>query len=63
MSFMLTIFMHLWLKFENRRRDRLAAEGAHPQPEDYTEEQRHAERERGDYARYVLNSIQAMRFN
>lgn len=41
--------MHIYLKRENARRDRLAAERG-LQPEDYTEEQKHAERELGDYA-------------
>lgn len=56
MSFFLTIFMHLYLKRENARRDRLAAE-AGLQPEDYTEEQRYAEREKGDYASFYRYTV------
>ena len=49
MSFALTLFMHLYLVRENRRRDEeMKAKGL--TLEDYTDEMKAAERERGDYA-------------
>lgn len=56
MSFCLSAFMIVWLKRENARRDQWAVE--HQMfPESYTQEQKMAERTKGDYAsffRYTL---------
>jgi hypothetical protein len=57
MSCILSIFMTIYLRRENARRDRFAAANGLPAPEDYTEEMREAEREKGDNAtffRYVI---------
>ena len=56
MSLVLSIFMHIYLRRENARRDRLALEN-NLQPEDYTEEQKHAERDKGDYASFFRYTI------
>jgi hypothetical protein len=51
MSMCLSIFMHFWLRRENARRD-----AEHKDPREYTMEEMHAEREKGDHAtffRYV----------
>jgi len=56
MSFCLSSFMWWWLKQENARRDRWAAENQ-MFPENYTQEQKMAERTKGDNAsffRYTL---------
>jgi hypothetical protein len=54
MSFLLSAFMTVYLRAENRRRDRRAEE---THINGYTAEQKYEERERGDYAsffRYTL---------
>ena len=56
MSFILSAFMLVYLKRENARRDRWAVEH-NMFPDSYTEEQKFAEREKGDHAsffRYTL---------
>ncbi|KIM33275.1 hypothetical protein M408DRAFT_152128 [Serendipita vermifera MAFF 305830] len=57
MSCILSIIMTIYLRRENTRRDREGAEKGLPTPENYTEEMREAEREKGDDAsffRYVI---------
>jgi len=56
MSFCLTLFMHFYLKRENARRNQWAIEN-NLQPEDYTEEQKYAEREKGDYASFFRYTV------
>ena len=49
--------MTLYLRRENARRDLYAAANGLPEPENYTDEMREAEREKGDNAtffRYVI---------
>ena len=49
--------MTIYLRRENARRDRYAVDNGLPAPENYTEEMREAEREKGDNAtffRYVI---------
>jgi nitrate/nitrite transporter NarK len=52
MSTCLSVFMTWWLRRENTRRDR-----EHKHPEDYTEEERNAEREKGDHASFFRYTI------
>lgn len=57
MSCTLAILMTLYLRWENAKRDREGAAKGLPAPENYTDEMRAAEREKGDYAsfyRYVI---------
>lgn len=56
MSFCLTMFMHFYLKRENARREKWALDN-NMQPEDYTEEQKYAEREKGDYASFFRYTV------
>jgi len=51
MSFLLSVFMTVYIKAENRKRDRWAEENQ-MWPSAYTEEQKYAEREKGDYASF-----------
>lgn len=56
MSLTLQVIMYTYLKRENARRDKWAAEN-NMFPENYTQEQRYAERHKGDNAsffRYTL---------
>jgi hypothetical protein len=53
MSTILCIFMHIYLRRENARRDREYAKA----PEDYTDEERRLEREKGDYASFFRYTI------
>ncbi|CAL3973203.1 hypothetical protein PZA11_005501 [Diplocarpon coronariae] len=56
MSFMLTAFMTTWLRRENARRDQWALEN-NRQPENYTEQEKNAERELGDYATFYRYTV------
>jgi len=56
MSAVLTVFMTLYLRRENARRDQLALE-KNLQPEDYTEEQKLAERDMGDNATFYRYTV------
>ncbi|GES63963.1 major facilitator superfamily transporter [Aspergillus terreus] len=53
MSTILCIIMHIYLRRENARRDREYAKA----PEDYTDEERRLEREKGDYASFFRYTI------
>jgi hypothetical protein len=56
MSMLLSLFMRTYLSRENKRRDKWAQEN-NMIPGSYTEEQKFAEREKGDHAsffRYTL---------
>lgn len=57
MSLVLTAGMHLWLRAENARRDRAAEAEGGTRPEDYTEAQKSAERERGDAAGFYRYTV------
>ena len=59
MSFCLSLFMHLWLKRENARRDALHREtaGGLSHEEYYTEEKKALEREKGDHASFFRYTI------
>lgn len=57
MSFILCGFMTWYLRRENARRDRVAAENGWPKPEDYTEEQKVLEREKGDDASFFRYTV------
>lgn len=52
MAFCLTIFMTIYLRRENARRDR-----EYKAPADYTEEEKHAEREKGDNATFFRYTV------
>ncbi|KAH6677081.1 major facilitator superfamily domain-containing protein [Halenospora varia] len=56
MSAVLTIFMTLYLRRENARRDKWAVEN-NMLPENYTEDQKHAQREEGDSATFFRYTI------
>jgi hypothetical protein len=56
MSAVLTIFMSLYLRRENARRDAWAVEN-NMLPENYTEEQKKEEREKGDYATFYRYTV------
>jgi hypothetical protein len=56
MSAILTIFMSWYLRRENARREQWAAEH-NMQPENYTEEQKLAEREKGDNASFYRYTV------
>lgn len=56
MSFLLTCFMTLYLRRENARRNQWAIDN-NRQPEMYTEEEKHAERERGDNATFYRYTV------
>ncbi|EON63141.1 hypothetical protein W97_02368 [Coniosporium apollinis CBS 100218] len=56
MSFVLSLFMTMYLRWENRRRDQWALENK-IMPEEYTEEQKHLEREKGDYASFFRYTV------
>jgi hypothetical protein len=56
MSAVLTTLMTLYLRRENRRRDALAA-SINKLPEQYTEEERFAERENGDNATFYRYTV------
>ncbi|KAH9478028.1 putative transporter [Psilocybe cubensis] len=51
MSFVLSLFMHLYLKRENARRD-ASMKSLGYTLDSYTEEMKHSEREKGDYASF-----------
>ncbi|KAL5363707.1 major facilitator superfamily transporter [Aspergillus floccosus] len=53
MSTILCIIMHIYLRWENARRDREYPKA----PEDYTDEERRLEREKGDYASFFRYTI------
>lgn len=56
MSFCLTMFMSFYLRRENARRDQWAIDN-NLQPEDYTEDQKHAERNKGDNATFYRYTV------
>ena len=56
MSAILTILMSWYLRRENARRDALAISN-NKLPEQYTEEERFAEREKGDYATFFRYTV------
>lgn len=56
MSLCLTIFMTAYLRKENRRREQWAIDN-NRQPENYTEDEKHAEREMGDYATFYRYTV------
>ncbi|CZT49487.1 related to allantoate permease [Rhynchosporium secalis] len=56
MSFVLTAFMTVYLRRENARRNQWAIEN-NRQPEDYTEEEKTAEREMGDNATFYRYTV------
>jgi len=56
MSLCLTIFMSIYLRRENARREAWAREND-MQLENYTEEDKTAERERGDYASFFRYTV------
>lgn len=49
--------MTIYLRKENARRDRVAAENGWGKPEDYTEAQKTAEREKGDNATFFRYTV------
>jgi len=51
-AMILSIFMTIYLRRENKRRD-----AAHKSPAEFTEEERHAEREKGDYATFFRYTV------
>jgi sugar phosphate permease len=56
MSFVLTLLMHVYLRWENARRDKVAQEtGLHP--ENHTDEMKHEQRHRGDYASFFRYTV------
>ncbi|KIM33273.1 hypothetical protein M408DRAFT_152109 [Serendipita vermifera MAFF 305830] len=57
MSCFLSILMTIYLRRENARRDAYAAANGLPKPEDYTDEMREAEREKGDYATFFRYTV------
>lgn len=56
MSFVLTVFMTIYLRRENARREAWAVEN-NRQPENYTEDEKFAERERGDNATFYRYTV------
>jgi len=56
MSLILSIFMHIYLRRENKRRDALLAASGR-RLEDLTDEEKERERELGDYASVSLHSL------
>lgn len=56
MSFLLSLFMHLYLKKENARRD-AAMQSQGLTLESYTEEMKHGEREKGDNATFFRYTV------
>ncbi|KAH6664264.1 high-affinity nicotinic acid transporter [Halenospora varia] len=56
MSFLLSLFMTIYLRRENRRRDQWAIEN-NMMPESYTDEQKFLEREKGDNASFFRYTI------
>lgn len=56
MSFVLTLFMTIWLRGENKRRDE-SAKSLNLTPEDWTESQKEEEREKGDYAKFFRYTV------
>jgi len=56
MSFLLTCFMTLYLRRENKRRNQWAIDN-NKLPENYTEEEKTAERERGDNATFYRYTV------
>jgi hypothetical protein len=56
MSLLLTIFMSLYLRRENAKRDAWAVEN-NMLPENYTADQKSAEREKGDYATFYRYTV------
>ncbi|EKD13341.1 uncharacterized protein L3040_002798 [Drepanopeziza brunnea f. sp. 'multigermtubi'] len=56
MSFVLTLFMTTYLRRENQRRDQWAIEN-NRLPENYTEQEKDAERERGDNATFYRYTV------
>jgi len=56
MSLCLTIFMSIYLRRENARREAWAREN-NMLPENYTEEQKHSEREKGDNATFFRYTV------
>lgn len=56
MSAILTVFMSLYLRRENARRDEWAVEN-NMLPDSYTEEQKFAEREKGDGATFYRFTV------
>ncbi|KAG8767381.1 hypothetical protein FRC19_004897 [Serendipita sp. 401] len=56
-SALLSLFMTIYLRRENARRDRVAQENGWPAPENYTEEMKEAEREKGDNASFFRYTI------
>lgn len=56
MSFLLTCFMTLYLRRENARRNQWAIDN-NKQPENYTEEEKTAEREKGDNATFYRYTV------
>ncbi|KAG8803411.1 hypothetical protein FRC17_006182 [Serendipita sp. 399] len=57
MSAILSLIMTIYLRRENARRDRVAKENGWPAPENYTEEMKEAEREKGDHASFFRYTI------
>lgn len=57
MSCAISIFMTIYLRRENARRDRLAAEKGLPAPEKYTTMMKDAERELGDNASFFRYTV------
>lgn len=58
MSVVLCIFMTIYLRYENARRDRVARENGWPlKAEEYTHEMREAERTKGDNASFFRYTI------
>ena len=56
MSFLLSAFMTMYLRKENRRRDQWAIENNRV-PEAYTDEQKDLEREKGDNASFFRYTV------
>ena len=56
MSFLLSAFMTMYLRKENRRRDQWAIENNRV-PEAYTDEQKDLERENGDNASFFRYTV------
>jgi MFS family permease len=56
MSFVLTLFMTIWLRGENKRRDE-EARTHNLSPENWSEAQREEEREKGDHAKFFRYTV------
>lgn len=56
MSFLLTVFMSIYLRKENARREQWAVEN-NKQLDQYTDDEKDAEREKGDYATFYRYTV------